>query len=333
MDVSFISVRKILPALRSVLAPGARGGRAGEAAVRGGPPPGGPRRDRQGPGPAPAGAAATWRRRPAQARATRCAAPARPRSPARKGNREFFLHLVPGGAALRTWRASRPVSERRPPHEHDRHPRAAGPARRRAAAVADARASWLRERGRARLPRRGDRRARRAAALASRCLVASGRDVAELADALVVLGGDGTLLAASRLLEQPIPVLGVNFGSLGLPHRDHARRALPAARGRPRGPLRARGAPAAARRGAAAGPARRRPRDVLNDVVITKAGPRASSSWTSRWTASFVSVVPRRRPHRLLAHRLDRLQPRRRRPDPAPDAARDRASRRSARTC
>ena len=50
---------------------------------------------------------------------------------------------------------------------------------------------------------------------AATCLVASGRDVAGLADALVVLGGDGTLLAASRLLEKEIPVLGVNFGSLG----------------------------------------------------------------------------------------------------------------------
>ncbi|MFI4944080.1 MAG: NAD(+)/NADH kinase, partial [Burkholderiales bacterium] len=37
---------------------------------------------------------------------------------------------------------------------------------------------------------------------AASCLVASGRDVAGLADALVVLGGDGTLLAASRLLEK-----------------------------------------------------------------------------------------------------------------------------------
>ena len=46
-------------------------------------------------------------------------------------------------------------------------------------------------------------------------LIASGSELAGLADALVVLGGDGTLLAASRLLDRPIPVLGVNFGSLG----------------------------------------------------------------------------------------------------------------------
>ena len=51
--------------------------------------------------------------------------------------------------------------------------------------------------------------------LTGECLLASGREMAGLADALVVLGGDGTLLAASRLLEKPIPVVGVNFGSLG----------------------------------------------------------------------------------------------------------------------
>jgi NAD+ kinase len=47
------------------------------------------------------------------------------------------------------------------------------------------------------------------------CHVATGREVAAEAEALVVLGGDGTLLAASRLLDRTVPVLGVNFGSLG----------------------------------------------------------------------------------------------------------------------
>jgi NAD+ kinase len=47
------------------------------------------------------------------------------------------------------------------------------------------------------------------------CTVASGREVAARADVLVVLGGDGTLLAASHLLDRTVPVVGVNFGSLG----------------------------------------------------------------------------------------------------------------------
>jgi len=46
--------------------------------------------------------------------------------------------------------------------------------------------------------------------------VAEGRAVAGSADVLVVLGGDGTLLASSRLLESStVPIVGVNFGSLG----------------------------------------------------------------------------------------------------------------------
>jgi NAD+ kinase len=103
------------------------------------------------------------------------------------------------------------------------------------------------------------------------CRVASGREVAAEADALVVLGGDGTLLAASRLLERAVPVLGVNFGSLGFlteialselyptleavladRHQSEERRLLHAV-------VRRAGQPDVAG-------------DVLNDVVITKAG-------------------------------------------------------------
>lgn len=52
--------------------------------------------------------------------------------------------------------------------------------------------------------------------LAQRELVLPGAEVARRAEALVVLGGDGTLLAASHLLDdRHVPVLGVNFGHLG----------------------------------------------------------------------------------------------------------------------
>ena len=48
------------------------------------------------------------------------------------------------------------------------------------------------------------------------CWVGPGAEVASRADAMVVLGGDGTLLRASHLLDKrSVPVLGVNFGSLG----------------------------------------------------------------------------------------------------------------------
>jgi NAD+ kinase len=104
------------------------------------------------------------------------------------------------------------------------------------------------------------------------CRVATDREVAARADALVVLGGDGTLLAASRLLDRSVPVLGVNFGSLGFlteitppellqtlegvvdgRYECEERRLLHAVACRAGHPD-------------AAG-------EVLNDVVITKAGP------------------------------------------------------------
>jgi NAD+ kinase len=104
------------------------------------------------------------------------------------------------------------------------------------------------------------------------CRVNTGREVAAGADALVVMGGDGTLLAASRLLDRAVPVLGVNFGSLGFlteitppellqtlegvlagRFEQEERRLLHAV-------ARRRGHPDASG-------------EVLNDVVLTKAGP------------------------------------------------------------
>jgi NAD+ kinase len=55
-----------------------------------------------------------------------------------------------------------------------------------------------------------------AQAESSGCLVADGPEVAAQSDALVVLGGDGTLLRVSHALDRrSVPILGVNFGSLG----------------------------------------------------------------------------------------------------------------------
>jgi NAD+ kinase len=48
------------------------------------------------------------------------------------------------------------------------------------------------------------------------CSVHDVEELGRRADVLLVLGGDGTLLRASHVLdERPVPVVGVNFGSLG----------------------------------------------------------------------------------------------------------------------
>jgi NAD+ kinase len=121
------------------------------------------------------------------------------------------------------------------------------------------------------------------------CRVATGREVAKTADALVVLGGDGTLLAASRLLDRTVPLLGVNFGSLGFlteiglsdlypsltavlagRYEHEERRLLHAVAHR------------SGREDIAA--------DVLNDVVITKAGPSRIIELEVRIDGEFVSA-------------------------------------------
>jgi NAD+ kinase len=120
--------------------------------------------------------------------------------------------------------------------------------------------------------------------------VLPGNELAARSEALVVLGGDGTLLAASQLLgDHAIPVLGVNFGSLGflteiaLPELNPAleglladrfsceeRRLLRASLERPdAAPL---------------------VRDVLNDVVVTSAGMTRIIELDVALDGSFVSA-------------------------------------------
>jgi NAD+ kinase len=104
----------------------------------------------------------------------------------------------------------------------------------------------------------------------SACRVTSGRELAQTADAIVVLGGDGTLLAASHLTERPIPVLGVNFGSLGFLTEITMAELYPTLEGVLRGDYRyeeRRMLRAHVQRQGA----EETTGDVLNDVVVTKA--------------------------------------------------------------
>lgn len=59
-------------------------------------------------------------------------------------------------------------------------------------------------------------------------LTASPEELADSAELVVVLGGDGTLIHAARLLRgRPVPVLGVNMGSLGFMTEVPASEAFP----------------------------------------------------------------------------------------------------------
>jgi NAD+ kinase len=79
----------------------------------------------------------------------------------------------------------------------------------RAEAAARELAKWLAPRGVATL-------FDEAAAAAVGAPACSPAELAQRADLLVVLGGDGTLLAMARALsERPVPILGINLGTLG----------------------------------------------------------------------------------------------------------------------
>ncbi|WP_326837316.1 NAD(+)/NADH kinase [Amycolatopsis rhabdoformis] len=71
--------------------------------------------------------------------------------------------------------------------------------------------SWAARRGVELVARRGD-----AAQVGAEVPVVSDADFAAGVDAIVSLGGDGTMLGAMRLaVQRPVPVLGVNYGNVG----------------------------------------------------------------------------------------------------------------------
>jgi NAD+ kinase len=79
------------------------------------------------------------------------------------------------------------------------------------AAVAPGLINWLEERG-LKVFCDGET----AQCISSSCNVKSREEIPALSDLLIVLGGDGTLLAAARLLgDRNVPILPVNLGGLG----------------------------------------------------------------------------------------------------------------------
>src|SRR5438445_6190485 len=85
------------------------------------------------------------------------------------------------------------------------------PRRRDLSAVAPGLISWLEQQG---VNVFCDRET--AECISSACNVKAREEIPGLSDLLIVLGGDGTLLAAARLLgERQVPILPVNLGGLG----------------------------------------------------------------------------------------------------------------------
>jgi NAD+ kinase len=120
--------------------------------------------------------------------------------------------------------------------------------------------------------------------------VVPGPELASHAEALVVLGGDGTLLAASQLIgDRDIPVLGVNFGSLGFLTEITLAELRPALEGLLAGHLRCderRLLRVSIRRAGAV----TLTRDVLNDLVVTKAAAARIIELDVAHDGSFVSA-------------------------------------------
>jgi NAD+ kinase len=85
------------------------------------------------------------------------------------------------------------------------------PRRRDTSAVAPGLLTWLQDRG---LNVFCD--SETAECISSSCKVKAREEIPGVSDLLIVLGGDGTLLAAARLLgERQVPILAVNLGGLG----------------------------------------------------------------------------------------------------------------------
>ena len=229
VDVSFISLTKVLPAVLACCARAPRRAGDGQAAVRGRP-----RARRQG---------RRRARRAARARRRSRRSPSSRRDELRRGGARLRAVRAAGSQGqprdVRAPRRARPRRGARRPRggraggwrrerrarDHRLLARAAGGDRRRAARA-------RRARGRAghhRAPRpRGDAqasaRSRRSAGVEADAEIATDVDIA------IALGGDGTILRALRsYAHTSVPVFGVNFGEIGFlatVEREEARAAF-----------------------------------------------------------------------------------------------------------